>query len=405
MNIKYRNVILMLAVMVLFPHMGKAFMSWDDLPSADTFKKLLQQAAKTVGDTLIHYSDSTPKDTATNDEPEEESIELDEKKVAKDTTKPKIDFYDTLDIKFFPEKYLVGDEATFKKYLNTLFEAKKNRQAVAYFISLERKNHAAAISILESMAPEQRLIILLNSPAVFIAKILVQMRNVDFKGKVLSHWGPYELHSQYFGRRIVSDAEIKGESVSLRYMMFILTHNVKTEEEFGNRTFSLAKILSHVTGDDLFSLLVYSHEEVLVKLGEKHESCFGAVKTKGYCDEETAIYLPENFVGPFLNFMHNQKMVSKKDIVNVLEAEFKINRDRCNGILKGIDINVIRDVDLNLSEGITAGLPGKAILDEMPDDDDDDFNLNRIGDGNNNKNVANVTKTDDEDRTDEQKEL
>lgn len=404
MNIKYRNLVLLVAVFVLFPYVSRADWNWNDLVRPDAWRKWAQQYIQKAGKGLMDYGASTSEDAKTNDEPEEVFIELDEKKVAADTFHSNPDFYDNLGIKFFPEQYLVGGEPTFRKYLNTLFEAKKNRQAVAYFISLERKNHAAAISILESMAPEQRLIILLDSPAVFIAKILVQMRKFDFKGKTLSHWGPYELHSQYFGRKAVSNAEIKGESVSLRYLMFLLTYNAKTQEEFGSRAFSLAKILGHVTGNDLSSLLVYSREEVIVKLGEKHESCFGAVKTKGYCGEETAIYLPESFVGSLLSFMHDQKMISKKDIVNVLEAEFKINSERFNRILKAIDIKVIQDVAFNFSEEIIALLPDEAILEAMPDNDDDHI-LNRIDDGKDGRNVINISKIDSKIKIDEQEEL
>lgn len=379
---------------------------WDDWLNGDSWKQWAKQKAEAVVDALSDDKASKSDDTKKDDEFEIEHIDLDAKKeVVKDTSEPKVDFYDTLGIKYFPAQYLAGNEATLKKYLNTLFKDKKHRQAVAYFISLERKNHAAAISLLESMPDDQRLVLLLESPAAFTAKILVEMRNIDFKGKTLSHWGPFELQSEYYGRKKVAKAEIKGESVSLRYIMFLLTFNTNTQEEFAHRAYALAQILSNVSESDLSSLLVYSHDEVLVKMGQKHESCFGAVKTKGYCDEETPVYLPEDFVGPLLNFMHSHNMISKQAIVKVLEAEFYTNIHRFNAILKGIDIKVIQDVALNFSEEIIAFLPDEVILGAMPAYEEVDNSL-RITDGKNNKTVINNnTVIDETDESIEKEEL
>lgn len=396
MSTKYCKMILSVAMMGIVPHLSQG--DWagfqKDWLTQDSWKKWGKQNAEALVNLFSDEDVSKTENTKENDELEQPIVGLNEKKeFVNETTKSKENFYDTLGIKYFPEQYLVGSEITLKKYLNTLLKDKKNRQAVAYFISLERKNHAAAISILESIDPAHRLVILLESPAKFVAKILVQMRNVDFKGKTLSHWGPYELQSEYFGRKDVHNAEIKGESVSLRYIDFIIKHETKSKKEFFDRAFSLANILSHVGGTDLASLLVYSHEEVLVKMGKKHESCFGAVKSKGFCDEETAIYLPEDFVGQLLNFMHNRSMISKQDIVNVLEAEFKINRNRFDAILKGINIKVIQDIALNFPEEIIACLPDEVILGAMPSYENQDSSL-KIGDGKNDKHIIMPITTD-----------
>lgn len=359
MKINCKKTILSIIALSLIPHLSQAF-DWNDWVSTDSWKNWAFGTKKNASET---------KDTQNKakDESEDEVIDLDAPKVAKEETQePKVDFYDTLGIKFFPEQYLLGTDATLKKHLTTLFEKKQHRSAVSYFISVERKNHALAISMLESMNPAHRLIILLDSPAKFIAKILVDIRNQDFKGKTLSHWGTYELQSEYFGKKTVDQAEIKGETVSLRYIVFLLSHNSRSKEDYATRAFHLAQILSHASANDLASLLVYTREEATVKMGQQHNSCFGAVKSKGYCDEETVIYLPTEFVGQLLNFMHTNKMISNQDLVTILETEFKANQDRFQAILKKIDIKVLQEIIFNFSDEIHPFLPDDIILNAIP---------------------------------------
>lgn len=310
----------------------------------------------------------TPKPAESEDQDNgEEFIDLDTKNVAQeDNTTKENDFYASLGIKFFPEKYLVGSDATLKKQLNTLFQNKKNKGAVAYFISIERKNHNLAISILEELPANNRLTILLESPSAFIAKLLVDMRKKDFVGKTLYHWGKFKLESQYFGSKEVDNAEIKGESITLQYITFLLLHNTKTQEDFKLRAYTIADIFSKVASEDLPSLLVYTNEEAAVKLGKKHKSCFGAVKSKGYCDEETIIQLPADFVAKLLNGMHKNNMITNQDLVNILETEFKINQDRFQTILSMIDKAILQEIILNFSEEVHAFLPDDVILQAIP---------------------------------------
>lgn len=420
MSKNYFKVILLISGMMMVSFMGHADDSgsnpnpgsnsgwgWDWL-SGDSWKKWGIKTAKGIKERfeqLDSYDaegnikvqegkvENVEAPVASNDQSEKsDKFDKLEVKLGEEGDKS-VDFYDSLGIEYSPNQYLVGSEAVLKKHLKSFFDARKTANGIAYFISVERKRHDAAISLLESMTHEQRLAILLESPAAFIAKVFVDMRNKDFKGKTLMHWGPYELQSEYFGKKIVENAEIKGESMSLRYMTFLLNYKVTSKEEAGNRAFRLAEILSCVTGEDLVSLLVYSREEVVVKMGSKHESCFGAVKNKGYCDEETAIYLPYEFMGNLLNFMYQKQMISKQDLVAVIEAEFKLDSDRVGLILGKIDVSVLQEVSLNFSDEVTAILPDDVILSVMSDIYINDVIM--IDDGSSNKNNSKNNSTKD----------
>lgn len=76
-------------------------------------------------------------------------------------------------------------------------------------------------------------------------------------------------------------------------------------------------------------------------MGSQHKSCFGAVKSKGHCDEETIIFLPVDFISGLLNFMYKNKLISGKDLVTVLEAEFSINKERFQALVKQIDTTML----------------------------------------------------------------
>lgn len=357
MKIKNKKTIISIMILSLIPFFSHAI-DWDYW--TDTWKSWTFQTKNT--------SDEKTNQKTEDDEPEEH-IDLDKEEIAKDD--PKVDFYDTLGIKLFPLKHLIGSDETLQKHLNTLFKNKREKGAVSYFISLERKNHDLAISILESLAPDNRLTLLLQCPPAFIAKILVDMRTVDFKGKTLSHWGIYNLQSEYFGSKIVDHAEIKGESVTLQYIVFLLFHNIKTKEEAGHRASALAKILSCIDSENLPSMLIYTNKEASAKLGQKHKSCFGAVKSKGYCDEVTVILLPVDFISNLLNFMHKNNMISNKDLVNVLEKEFEINQERFQAILNKIDKTIMQEVIFNFSEDVHSFLPDDIILSAIPSFEED----------------------------------
>ncbi len=348
--------VILLSFIPFFSHAN-----WDDWMNIDSWKSW--------GSQKLGYTSKTNESDSSEieDKNTEDAEDKNEKEVANEDNKTKeINLYDSLGIKFFAEKYLIGSDATLKKHLNTLFQNKQKKAAISYFISLERKNHDLAISILEDLDPNNRLTILLDAPGAFIAKIFVDMRSKDFKGKTLSHWGTFTLQSEYFGTKKVDHAEIKGESVTLQYITFILFHNSKTKEEFAHRAFAIANILSHVTSADLPSLLIYTDEEAAVKLGNKHKSCFGAVKSKGYCEEETIIHLPSDFIAGLLNFMHIKNMITNKDLVAVLETEFKVNQDRFQAILKMIDKSVLQEIVFNFSEEVHAFLPDDIILHAIP---------------------------------------
>lgn len=366
MSKKYLKMILSVAVIGLIPPYISHASLTDMLP--DSWKQWIDSFSKTET-----ANKETPINTeVTENQDGSSETQNDPEKPAE----PVVDFYSTLGIKLFPEKYLLGKESVLKKHLVSLFETNNNRKAVAFFVSLEKKRHDVALSILETLPAQHRLKLLLESPPAFIAKLFVGMRNIDFKGKTLSHWGPFELQSDYFGTMKVETGQIMGESISLRYISFLLSYNPQSKvqklsgKEFATRVVALAKILSFASGSDLSSLLVYSHEEVVVKLGLKHEDCYGDVQTKGSCEEETAIYLPEDFVGQFLNLMHNQKLITKKDLVSILEAEFKLSTKRFQLILKWIAPEVLQDVAYNFSEEIIAYLPDEIILGAMPTDED-----------------------------------
>lgn len=360
MKIKNKKTILSIVILSLIPYFSQAI-DWDSwLSTADSWKNW---ALGTNNASETKKEEDPKKDK----EELEEHIDLD-KEIAEE--KP-VDFYDTLGIKFFADKLLIGTDATLKNHLYTLFHKKQKKAAISYFVSLERKNHDLAISILESLAPDNRLSILLDSPPAFIAKILVDMRKTDFKGKTLSHWGTYKLQSEYFGLKTVDQAEIKGESVTLQYITFLIYHNSKDKQDLFQRAVALAKILSTIKNDDLASLLVYTNEEATVKLGKQHKSCFGAVKSKGYCDEETVILLPVDFIANMLNFMHKAKMISNKDLVDVLEAEFPINQERFQAILNKIDKTIMQEIILNFSEEVHSFLPDDIILYAMPTFEED----------------------------------
>lgn len=360
-SIKTLLTVILLSLLPFF-----SYGDWNDWINVDSWKNW---GAKKLG-----LSSPTNEQDDSPEEKQYEAQNPEDKEIAQaDNETKKVDFYDTLGIKFFADKYLIGTDATLKKHLNTLFQNKQKKAAISYFISLERKNHDLAISILEDLAPNNRLTLLLDSPPAFIAKLFVDMRSKDFKGKTLSHWGTFTLESAYFGTKKVDHAEIKGESVTLQYITFILFHNNnKTKEEFALRAFALANILSHVASANLPSLLVYTDEEAAVKLGQKHKSCFGAVKSKGSCDEETIIQLPTDFIAGLLNFMHKQAIISNKDLVNVLEIQFSINQERFQAILKKIDPVVLQEIILNFSEDVHAFLPDDIILQALPVFDEED---------------------------------
>lgn len=305
------------------------------------------------------------------------------------TETKKIDFYESLGIELVPEIALTDPEPKLKATLIQLIEEGKYDDAVAYFVSIERKNHKTAISILETLDANYRHIILMESPEAFITKILLAMRT-DFKGKTLRHWGPFELKSAYFGKRIEQFAEIKGDSVSLRYILFFLYHNLpqqnlSTDEQHlaFERVAQLCRILSHATDESLVSLLVYTKEEASVKMGKEHKSCFGAVEKKGFCDEETPIYFPADLLGSLMTVMHQQNYISLKAIVSIIEKEFEIDSKRGKTILKDMKENIIQSITLNLSEEVLVHIPYKIKSGDKLDNNNNNIFFLEAGNKNN----------------------
>lgn len=354
----YKKSLLLIVTVSMVTHLS--FGGWEEWPRVNAFKNWWNgEDAKPAEEQVQEIV----KEEVDKDDLEEfVDLNAESKEEEEEFVEPEVDFYETLGIKFFPEKFLEGKLETLKKRLNKLFEKGEDEAAITYFISLERKDHGQAIEILETLKPTYRLSIMLNADARFIAKILSEMRLVDFKGKTLTHWGGYELDSDYFGKKTVTTAEIKGESVSLRYIEFLMKYNVSSEEDYNSRGKRFAEILKHTTEESLVSLLVYKPEEAGVKLGNGHEKCFGAIKSKGYCDEETTIYLPAQFVGAMINEMHKHKMMTNRDIVAVLEAEFEVNTERFKAIIDATYEDVLSDIYMNLSGDIIEYLPEDLIL-------------------------------------------
>lgn len=361
MSTKYCKVISLIVAMAITPVSSHA-LDLSDYIDTDSWKSWGSSIKNKVTKTFklwIEEDKENSEDKTSNENPKEDN---NQDKDAEETRVSMEDFYDNLDIKLVSEKLLKGGESTLKKSLISRLNAAEFDSAVAFFVSLEKKNHDVAISILDSIEPEYRLILLQQCPPAFIAKILVDMRNKDFKGKpYFRHWGPFTVHLKQKGTKDFENAEIKGDSISLRYINFLLSHKLgsgqKAIEEMKNRGEVLADIMSFLSGPDLASLLVYSPEEVFVRMGEKHELCYGDYLNKGICFEEVPVYLPEKFVGQFLSGLHRNRRITTQDINAILEAEFKVNPDRYKLILKHIPAEVVRDIALDFSEDMWLLLP------------------------------------------------
>jgi len=276
--------------------------------------------------------------------------------------------YDQLEIQFLNKDHKLMNLKLDQSF-DTLVELiNKNPSAAARFwISLERLRHDEAIQLVDGAVPAkskngrtikkrlsdaQRITLFLNTPALFMGKILSDL-SVDTNGsQIINHWGLFEVKHPYIGKKIFNEAQIQKAALPIIYFQFLMfglieqpkhtiTDKNRFETELQNRFFNTVwPILQTMSDEQIINLLLPDPQALIYQIGKDHDACFGELLAQGVCDADQYINV-EGMLGFLCYGFHSTGR--SPVVLSIMERQFELDKDdgRCfNQLLKDFYLQI-----------------------------------------------------------------
>lgn len=230
--------------------------------------------------------------------------------------------------------------------MESLFSA--NTQAgINFFISLHRSDasKAADLFISKKFSDAFRLALLIDTPSVYTAVLLHDLRH-NLKGQEVYHHGDFVFKHSEYGSIKADYALISGDLVPAQYLPFILISGLRKEDpeveyKHYQRIARLESILASMEREQLLALFVFQPNEAVIKIGKKNRNyCLGNIKQKNLCEVPMEGGVDEQFLVAVFNVIARNNI----DVVaEIIEHEYTNFPERGKFIINNTEASILQE--------------------------------------------------------------